>query len=74
MDNPQTLWQIIFVLVGVICALIGAHYISWIWEVRKLREEIGELKDAVAKSALAAAQAATTAAHVAHKLINGNNN
>ena len=67
--NPDSLIAIIFVLVGIISALVAGHYVSVVWEVRKLREEIAELRKAITDAALAAANAATTAARVAQSLI-----
>jgi len=55
------------VLIGIICALVGAHYISMVWEIRKVRDEIHELTKQVNSAAIAAANAATAAAQLASK-------
>jgi len=67
----ESLIAIIIVLVGIIATLIAGHYVTVVWEVRKLREEIAALRESVSASALAAAHAATAAAQVAHKFLNG---
>lgn len=51
----------------IIASLIGAHYVSLVWEIRKLRSEISTLKDQVNVAALAAANAATLAAQMAQR-------
>jgi len=71
--GTESLISIIFVLIGIISALVAGHYVSVVWEVRKLRDEIAELREQITSSALAAATAATSAAQVAHHLINGKN-
>jgi len=57
-------------LIIIIIALVAAHYTSIIWEIRKVKEDIDSLRRDVSASALAAANAATTAAQVAQQLIN----
>lgn len=54
-------------LVAIIVGLISAHYVSLVWEIRKVRSEIALLKDQVNAAALAAAQAATLAATIASR-------
>lgn len=49
-------------LVGIICALIATHYLSMVWEIRKLRAEIGELRKDVTNASVAAANAASAVA------------
>lgn len=52
-------------LISIILALIAAHYVSLVWEIRKVRNDISALKDKVSDAALAASQAATLAASIA---------
>ena len=54
-------------LIGIIVALIGAHYLSMVWEIRKVRDEIHALTKQVSDAAIAAANAATAAATLASK-------
>ena len=54
-------------LIGIICMLIGAHYISMVWEIRKVRDEIHQLTQQVNAADVAAANAATAAATLAAK-------
>ena len=54
-------------LIGIIAALVSAHYISMIWEIRKLRDDIQKLTRQVSDAAIAAANAATAAATLAGK-------
>lgn len=51
-------------LISIILALIAAHYLSLIWEIRKVRAEIATLREQVAAAALAASQAALAAAQL----------
>lgn len=44
-------------LMMIIATLIGAHYVSLVWEIRKLRDQIVALTKQVADTALAAANA-----------------
>ena len=67
--TTDSLIAIIFVLVGIISALVAGHYVSVVWEVRNLREEIEELRKSITDAALAAANAATAAAQMAQKFL-----
>ena len=58
-------------LIAIICSLVAAHYVSLVWEIRKVKADIDVLRKDVTDSALAAANAATAAAHVAQHLMNG---
>ena len=58
--SNESLWAIIVLL-------IAAHYLSLIWELRKLRDLIQALTKQVADAAIAAANAATAAATLAGK-------
>ena len=55
-------------LISIIVLLIAAHYVSLVYEIRKVQADVAELRVDVAKAALAAANAATAAATAAsHK-------
>lgn len=76
----ESLIAIIFVLVGIIATLISGHYVTVVWEQRKsrqeiaelrdeMRKEIGDVKDKIAEAALEVAKAATAAAQVAQNFM-----
>lgn len=50
------------VLVGIICALVATHYLTMVWEIRKLRAEIGELRKEITNASIAAANASAAVA------------
>lgn len=52
-------------LMAIIVALVAAHYLSVIWEIRKLRDDIDALRREVSAAALTAAHAASAAAGAA---------
>lgn len=52
-------------LIMIIATLVSAHYVSLVWEIRKVRSEIALLKDQVNAAALAASNAALAAATAA---------
>lgn len=54
-------------LIAIIGTLIGAHYISMVYEIRKLRESVALLAKEINATALAAAVAAAVATAVAAK-------
>ena len=58
--SVETLW-------GIIVALIAAHYLSIVWEIRKLRADIHALTKQVSDAAISAANAATAAANLARR-------
>ena len=55
------------VYISIIAALIGAHYVSMVWEIRKVRDEIHALTKQVSDAAISAANAATAAANLASR-------
>lgn len=78
--TPDSLIAIIFILIGIIATLVGGHYVTVVWEQRKsrqeisdlrdeMRKEIGEVKDKIAQAALEVAKAATAAAQVAQNFM-----
>jgi len=49
-------------LISIIILLVGAHYVSLVYEIRKVKSDVDSLRADVAAAALAAANAATAAA------------
>lgn len=52
-------------LTMIIASLIAAHYVSMVWEIRKVRAELSVLTNQVNAAALAASNAALSAAQAA---------
>jgi len=61
--SAESYITIILALIGIIAALIGAHYLSMIRETRENRKEISTLKDLVNANALSSANAIAAAAN-----------
>jgi cell division septum initiation protein DivIVA len=51
------------ILVGIICALVATHYLTMVWEIRRLRAEIVELRKDITKASIAAASASAAVAN-----------
>lgn len=50
-------------LSALILALVGAHYVSLVYEIRRVRDEVSALKADVARASVAAAEASTAVAN-----------
>lgn len=57
-------------LISIIVLLVGAHYVSLVYEIRKVKADVDALRADVSAAALAAANAATAAATIAHAVNN----
>lgn len=54
-------------LISIIVLLVGAHYVSLVYEIRKVKADVDSLRKEVTDAALAAAKAATAALVAAEK-------